>query len=69
MEEAGVPRVFDGGEPSARGRAPVDRQHLEPGLSEVGLEHERVVARADDDDVVRLQEGSFRSAGGILDAW
>ena len=45
-------RVFERGEAAARDRRPIDGQHPEPGLAEIGRQDERVVAGAEDDAVV-----------------
>ena len=52
VQKARIARILDGREPAAGDRAAIDRKRLQPGLAEIGLQDEAVVARADDDAVV-----------------
>ena len=53
VKEPGLARVLHGHQPAARDLAPVDRDHVEPGAAQIGLAHEPVMTRADDDPVMR----------------
>ena len=45
-------RVLERGEAAAGDVLALERQHLEPGLAEIGLQDQTVVAGAEDDSVV-----------------
>ena len=52
VQEAGMARVFQRAQSAARDRAAIDRQRLEAGLAEIGLQDEAVVSGTEDDGVV-----------------
>ena len=52
VQKARMTRIFERGEAPARHRLAVDRQHLHPGLAEIGLQDHSVVARTQNDAVV-----------------
>jgi hypothetical protein len=54
VEKARMARVFQGCEAAAGHGLALDRQHLQPGLAEIGLQDHPVVACAEDDAVVGL---------------
>ena len=54
VQESRVARVFQGGEPTARHRLALKRECLEPGLAQVGLQDQPVVAGTEDDPVVSI---------------
>jgi hypothetical protein len=51
VEEARAARIFHGRKAAARDVTAIDRKHFQTGLAEIGLQHERVVTRAEDDAV------------------
>ena len=52
VQEAGMTRVLECGEPAAGDRRPIDRKDPEARLAEIGGQDQRVMAGADDDAVV-----------------
>ena len=52
VQEAGMARVFQRAQSAARDRTAIDRQRLEAGLAEIGLQDEAVVPGTEDDRVV-----------------
>ena len=52
VQEARMARVLERREPAAGDGLALDGQHLQPGLAEIGLQDQPVVAGADDDPVV-----------------
>ena len=52
VQEAGMARVFQRAQSAARDRPAIDRQRLQAGLAEIGLQDEAVVPGAEDDAVI-----------------
>ena len=62
VAEAGEARVLDRREAAARLVPPLEAQDAQSGLAEVGLEHEAVVARPENDPVEVARRTSGRAA-------
>ena len=60
VQKARMARVFQRCQPAAGHRLALDRQHLEPGLAEIGLQDQAVVAGAEDDAVVGRRPSGAR---------